>query len=216
MSLFHITQSQVKNMSTTGIILAGGHSSRMGENKALLKIQGKTVIERIADSLASYTSQVIVVANKQDEYRFLGLPLVSDKWIEKGPLAGIQAGLSASSTQKNLIVACDMPFLSVNLGRILLEELNSRQAAVPEMEGRLHPLFAAYRKDAKEAAEQALMNNQLRIREFLNEIDTAILRDEELKKRGFLAKDAYFFNMNHPDEYRQALKMAAEEEGKSN
>jgi molybdenum cofactor guanylyltransferase len=84
------------------------------------------------------------------------------------------------------------------------------------MEGRLHPLFAAYRKDAKEAAEHALMNNQLRIREFLNGIDTAILRDEELKKRGFLAKDAYFFNMNHPDEYQQALKMAAEEEGKSN
>lgn len=188
----------------------------MGENKALLKINGKTVIERIKDSLASFTAQVIVVANKQEEYRFLGLPVVSDKWIEKGPLAGIEAGLSASSTPKNLIVASDMPFISVDLGRILLEELNSHQAAVPEMEGRLHPLFAAYRKDAKVAAEHALRNNQLRIREFLNKLDTAILRDEELKKRGFLAKDAYFLNMNHPDEYQQALKLAAEEEGKTN
>ncbi|MCM3708515.1 MULTISPECIES: molybdenum cofactor guanylyltransferase [Cytobacillus] len=203
-------------MSTTGIILAGGHSSRMGENKALLKIGGKTVIERIADSLASYTSKVIVVANKQAEYRFLGFPIVSDNWLEKGPLAGIQAGLSASTTSKNLIVACDMPFISVDLGRILLEELNSRQAAVPELEGRLHPLFAAYRKDAKEAAEHALRNNQLRIREFLNKIDTGILRAEELSKRGFIAEEAYFFNMNHPDEYQEALKMAAEEEGKVN
>ncbi|GLB59130.1 putative molybdenum cofactor guanylyltransferase [Cytobacillus sp. NCCP-133] len=188
----------------------------MGRNKALLKIDGKTVIERIADSLASYTAQVIVVANKQEEYRFLGLPVVSDQWKEKGPLAGIQSGLSASSTKKNLIVACDMPFISVELGEILLEALNSHQAAVPEMQGRLHPLFAAYRKDAKGAAEHALRNNQLRIREFLNKIDTAILRDEELKKRGFIADDAYFFNMNYPDEYQQALKMAAEEEGKSN
>nr|WP_284521516.1 molybdenum cofactor guanylyltransferase [Cytobacillus pseudoceanisediminis] len=87
-------------MSSTGIILAGGHSSRMGENKALLKIGGKTVIERIADQLSSILPNVIIVANKQEDYQFLGLPLVSDRWKEKGPLAGIHAGLSESRTQK--------------------------------------------------------------------------------------------------------------------
>ncbi|WP_026581934.1 molybdenum cofactor guanylyltransferase [Bacillus sp. J33] len=197
-------------MSVTGIILAGGQSSRMGENKALLNIDGKTVIERIADRLAAITSETIVIANSKEEYQFLGLPIVSDQWKEKGPLAGIQSGLSASKTQRNLIVACDMPFISAELGKILLEELDSHQAAVPEIAGRLHPLFAAYRKDANEAAERALKEDKLRIRDFLNDIDTSFLKSEELRKRGFLNEEAYFFNMNCPDEYRQALKMAGE------
>ncbi|MGV3262779.1 molybdenum cofactor guanylyltransferase [Cytobacillus pseudoceanisediminis] len=195
-------------MSSTGIILAGGHSSRMGENKALLKIGGKTVIERIADQLSSILPNVIIVANKQEDYQFLGLPLVSDRWKEKGPLAGIQAGLSESRTQKNLIVACDMPFISGELASLLLEELDQHQASVLEIGGQLHPLFAAYRKDAKDAAELALRENKLRIRQFLQEIDSRIIKDEELKNMGFLYRDAHFFNMNRPDEYRQALKLA--------
>lgn len=130
-----------EKMDRTGIILAGGHSSRMGENKALLKIGGRTVIERIADQLASVSAEMIIVANNQEDYQFLGLPMVSDHWKGKGPLAGIHAGLLASNTQNNLIVACDMPFISVELGKILLKELDVRQAAVPEIKGRLHPLF---------------------------------------------------------------------------
>ncbi|MBT2687348.1 molybdenum cofactor guanylyltransferase [Bacillus sp. ISL-47] len=203
-------------MSITGIILAGGHSSRMGENKALLKIGGKTVIERIANQLASISSDMIVVANNHEEYQFLGLPMVSDQWNEKGPLAGIHAGLTASGTQKNLIVACDMPFISAELGKILLKELESQQAAVPEIESRLHPLFAAYRKETKEAAEQALRDNRLRIREFLHKINASIMKDKELKRMGFLSEEAHFFNMNSPDEYQMALKMAAGEGMDSN
>ncbi|WP_394140566.1 molybdenum cofactor guanylyltransferase [Cytobacillus oceanisediminis] len=197
-------------MSITGIILAGGHSSRMGENKAFLKVGGKMVIERIADQLATISSQMIVVANNHEEYRFLGLPLVSDHWKERGPLAGIHAGLMASKMQKNLIVACDMPFISAEIGKILLKKLDTHQAAVPEIDGRLHPLFAAYRKDTKEAAEQALRDNRLRIRGFLHDINASIMKGEELKRMGFLYEQAHFFNMNRPDEYQMALKMAAE------
>ncbi len=180
----------------------------MGENKALLKIGGKTVIERIADQLSSILPNVIIVANKQEDYRFLGLPLVSDRWKEKGPLAGIHAGLSESRTQKNLVVACDMPFISGELARLLLEQLDQHQASVPEIGGQLHPLFAAYRKDASAAAELAMRENKLRIRQFLKEIDSRIIKDEELKEMGFLYRDAHFFNMNRPDEYQLALKMA--------
>ncbi|MDF2037139.1 molybdenum cofactor guanylyltransferase [Cytobacillus oceanisediminis] len=195
-------------MSSTGIILAGGHSSRMGENKALLKIGGKTVIERIADQLSSILPNVIIVANKQEDYQFLGLPLVNDRWKEKGPLAGIHAGLSESRTHNNLIVACDMPFISGELARLLLEQLDHHQASVPEIRGQLHPLFAAYRKDARVAAELALKENKLRIRQFLQDIDTAILKEDLLREMGFLYKDAHLFNMNRPDEYQLALKMA--------
>lgn len=180
----------------------------MGENKALLKIGGKTVIERIADQLSSILPNVIIVANKQEDYQFLGLPLVNDRWKEKGPLAGIHAGLSESRTQNNLIVACDMPFISGELARLLLKQLDQHQASVPEIGGQLHPLFAAYRKDASAAAELAMRENKLRIRQFLQEIDSRIIKDEELKEMGFLYSDAHFFNMNRPDEYQLALKMA--------
>ena len=107
-------------MKTTGIILAGGKSSRMGTNKALLTIDGKTVIERIVNQLEQIVDEIIVVTNPFHDYEFLQLPMVEDKWKGMGPLAGIEAGLNASTTERNLIVACDMPFISIELGKYLL------------------------------------------------------------------------------------------------
>ena len=89
-------------MKTTGIILAGGKSSRMGTNKALLTINGKTVIERIVNQLDQIVDEIIVVTNQFHDYEFLQLPMVEDKWKGMGPLAGIQAGLKAATTERNL------------------------------------------------------------------------------------------------------------------
>src|SRR5690606_20588107 len=106
-------------METTGIILAGGKSSRMGRNKALLDFHGQTVIETIANELQKIVNHLIIVTNNQEDYAFLQLPMVSDKWQGIGPLAGIHAGLSISKTEKNLVVACDMPFVSREIGSYL-------------------------------------------------------------------------------------------------
>ncbi|MED3571177.1 molybdenum cofactor guanylyltransferase [Cytobacillus praedii] len=195
-------------MRTTGIIMAGGKSSRMGKNKALLKIGGKTVIEHIAAELEKTVADLMIVTNTLEDYQFLNLPMVEDEWKGKGPLAGIHAGLKASKTDKNLVVACDMPFVSSKLGEILLGYLDEYDAAVPNISNQLHPLFAAYRKEVHEEISYSIQKQELRIRPFFQKINTKIVLEEDLQMLQFPYQDHHFFNMNHPEEFEEALKLA--------
>ncbi len=179
----------------------------MGTNKALLQIDGKTVIELIAEELATIVDHVIVVTNTPDDYAFLRLPMIADNYIGKGPLAGIEAGLSFSTTEKNLIVACDMPFISAQLGSYLLSKLDHYQAAVPERDGQKHPLFGAYRREARNCAEMFLKEEKLAIRNMLNYMQTVYIRVESLKMP---INDLTLFNMNHPEEYKKAAQISSE------
>ncbi|KAB2333142.1 molybdenum cofactor guanylyltransferase [Cytobacillus depressus] len=197
-------------MQATGIIIAGGKSSRMGTNKALLKIGGKTVVEKIVSELKGTVSEIIIVTNSYEDYRFLGLPMVCDQWQDMGPLAGIHAGLNASSTEKNLVVACDMPFISAQLGGVLLDFLDENQAAVPIITGQLHPLFATYRKDALDEVTQSLQKQELRIRQFLNNIKTKFVTENDLQDLKFIFHEKHLFNMNHPEEFEKAKKIDAD------
>lgn len=195
-------------MEATGIILAGGKSSRMGTNKALLKINGKTVIENVVEELRSIVNNILIVTNSFEEYEFLRLPMVEDRWKGMGPLAGIQAGLNTSKTERNLLVACDMPFISSQLGGVLLRELSEYQAVVPEINGQLHPLFAAYRKEVSVEIEKSLEQNQLRIRGIFQNIHVKIMDNMEICRKGISLRESDLFNMNHPEEYEQAKNMS--------
>ncbi|WNS75333.1 molybdenum cofactor guanylyltransferase [Bacillus sp. DTU_2020_1000418_1_SI_GHA_SEK_038] len=197
-------------MQSTGIIMAGGKSSRMGTNKALLPIGGKTVIERIVMELNKIVSNIVIVTNTFEDYQFLRLPMVKDIWKDMGPLAGIHAGLSASSTEKNLIVACDMPFISSQLGGILLTLLDDYQVAVPHISGQLHPLFAAYRKDTIGEVHQSLQNQELRIRQFFKHTKTKFVTEACLQKLQYHYQEQHFFNMNHQEDFERAVKMESD------
>lgn len=190
----------------TAIILAGGKSNRMGTNKALLKIDRKTVIERIVDELKPSVTSMLIVTNSFEAYEFLQLPLIEDSWKDKGPLAGIHAGLTASATEKNLIVACDMPFVSAKLADILLKSLETGQAAVPIVDGQRHPLFAAYHKSAVSEAAALLTTGNLAIKNLLGHINTIYLDESELNQAGLYLEDYHLFNMNHPMDYKSAVK----------
>ncbi|GIN63133.1 putative molybdenum cofactor guanylyltransferase [Robertmurraya siralis] len=195
-------------MEATGIILAGGKSSRMGTNKALLRIDGKSVIEHVVAELDSIVNNIIIVTNSFEDYAFLNLPMVEDEWKGMGPLAGIHAGLSATKTEQNLLVACDMPFISAQLGSVLLGQLAEYQVAVPKISDKIHPLFAAYRKEVKEEAKAALEQKQLRIRGMFRNIHVKIMDEKELNDYGIKLSESDLFNMNHPEEYEQAKKMS--------
>ncbi|NRG46931.1 molybdenum cofactor guanylyltransferase [Bacillus sp. CRN 9] len=202
-------------MQSTGIILAGGKSSRMGRNKALMTLEDRAVIDRIADSLSTITTDLIVVTNTPDEFEFLGLRTVSDNYKEKGPLAGMEAGLRASNTEKNLIVACDMPFISSGIGGYLLTQLEEHEAAVPIIQNQLHPLFASYRKDVQSRIEQSIISDELKIRLLLEKINTKTVTETELKNQGFSVTENDFFNMNHPVDFSQALKISSQKSSES-
>lgn len=187
----------------TAIILAGGQSSRMGTNKALLDLGGMTVIEQIVQECQKVTDDILIVTNTFEDYEFLNIPMVADKQKGRGPLAGIQAGLSAVETDDNLIVACDMPFVSSEIAKELLEDLNEYDAVIPKINDQLHPLFAAYRKSCLEAVNRSLEDDQLRIRHFLDQVHVKIKTEMDLSNYLKMA----FFNMNNPQEYEKAIKV---------
>nr|WP_295974798.1 molybdenum cofactor guanylyltransferase [uncultured Bacillus sp.] len=193
-------------MKTTGIILAGGKSSRMGTNKALLDLNGRRVIAGIAERLGYISDELLIVTNHFADYEFLQLPMVADHYKGMGPLAGIEAGLSMSKTERNLIVACDMPFISIELGRYLLSCLENSEAALPQIAGKQHPLFAAYRREVLDKARISLEKKDLRIKSFLLNLDVTIITEKVLERIGLSNEEEYFFNMNRPEHYQTAIQ----------
>jgi molybdenum cofactor guanylyltransferase len=195
-------------MNAGAIILSGGQSSRMGTNKALLPISEKPNIERIKDELDKNFEEMILVTNHPEVYGFLKIKMVSDHYPGKGPLAGVHAGLLATSHEANLVVACDMPFISAGLGAILVENLREYDAVVPIIGGTKHPLFAVYRKKIVNEIKSCLENNSLRMIHLLDKLNVLYINEEDLKTYNKESLEQIFFNMNHPEEYEFAKKWA--------
>jgi molybdenum cofactor guanylyltransferase len=201
-----MNEEKVLDMKAGAIILSGGKSSRMGSNKALLKLNEKTNIERIRDELSQCVDDIILVTNEPESYRFLHIKTVPDHYQEMGPLAGIHAGLMAAVKEINIIVACDMPFISEKLAAILIEMLGEYDAVVPVINGRRHPLFAVYKKSAITEIEKGLKNDRLSLKHLLNQLNVLFITEKDLPEFTTESLNQIFFNMNHPDEYEDAKK----------
>jgi len=195
-------------MKAGAIILSGGKSSRMGTNKALLKINDKPNIERIRDALKEYFNEIILVTNEPKRYEFLGLKITSDQYPGMGPLAGLHAGLMASEADINLLAACDMPFVSGELASALAARCQGYDAVIPVIEGKQHPLFAVYHKSAAKAAEACIKTGNLRMKHLLDQLNVLYLTEKEFGSFSQLDIEKNFFNMNHPSEYEDAKRQA--------
>lgn len=198
-------------MKAGAIILSGGKSSRMGTNKALLPFHEKTNIERITDELKTVFDDLILVTNDPETYEFLGINMVRDEYPWKGPLAGVHAGLRASNYDENIVVACDMPFVSAELAGGLVRNLKHFDALIPVIGGRQHPLFAAYQKRIVPELEACLEENRLRMVHLLEQLQVRYLEESDLEAFGAGSLEKIFFNMNHPNEYEHAKKLAETE-----
>lgn len=198
-------------MKAAAIILSGGKSSRMGTNKALLKINEKTNIERIADNLKVLFDDIILVTNEPEHYQFLGLRMVSDQYPGMGPLAGVHAGLEASDFDVNFVVACDMPFVSVELANALVNNCSHYDAVVPVINGKQHPLFSVFKKETANKIEQSITGGRLRMKHLLDDLNVLYVTETELRAYSQLDLERVFFNMNHPNEYEEAKKWAEQE-----
>ncbi|WP_035186570.1 molybdenum cofactor guanylyltransferase [Alteribacter aurantiacus] len=186
----------------TGVILAGGKSSRMGTNKALLTVGGIPTIERVKDILISTCSQTVVVGNQEDLYRFLNVSFIKDHHSGKGPLAGIHAGLKWSTTDWNLVVACDMPLMNEEVVLGLIDQSNaSSDVIIPRAGGRDQPLLALYRKSSLPIMEQALEENRLSLKHVLSHLKVKSVTFNDLNGVSERQWERAFFNMNRPDEY---------------
>ncbi|WP_413305110.1 molybdenum cofactor guanylyltransferase [Bacillus sp. 1P10SD] len=195
-------------MKAAAIILSGGKSSRMGTNKALLKINEKTNIERIADTLKPLFDDIILVTNNPESYEFLGLKMVKDHYPGMGPLAGVHAGLNHSDYDVNFIVACDMPFVSGELAQALVHFCSHYDAVIPVINGKQHPLFAVFKKEIASKVAGCIEEGTLRMKHLLDRLHVLYVTERELQSNSLLDLDKVFFNMNHPNEYEDAKKWA--------
>ena len=195
-------------MKAAAIILSGGKSSRMGTNKALLKINEKTNIERIADTLRRSFNDIILVTNHPEEYQFLGVQMVADHYPDQGPLAGVHAGLMSSNYDTNFIVACDMPFVSGQLAEALVQKCADYDAVIPVIHGIQHPLFAVFQKRVTTEVAKRIEAGRLRMKHLLDTLNVLYVTEKDLEDYSSTYLERVFFNMNHPNEYEDAKRWA--------
>ena len=150
--------------SVTGMILAGGASSRMGRNKALIELEGQPLIARVVQALRPLADDILIVANDPQPLSFLNLPIIPDITPGYGPLMGLYSGLKGASGELAVMVAVDMPFLTPDFLRFLLALAPDHDVVIPEAGGRLHPLCAVYRRTTcLPAIEQVIARGQRRL-----------------------------------------------------
>ncbi len=187
----------------TGVILAGGRSSRMGRDKSLLPYNDRPLIETIYNSLSGLFNDIVVVTDRPHEYGFLPCPKIPDILPGQGSLAGVHAGLTWSRDERIFVAACDMPHLDRELIRWLSGVSSAAPALVPESDGGIEPLHAFYTKAALPAIEAALTSARPKIIDLLAQIGAQIVPAAEVARhsQGFRS----FMNLNTPEDYRNLL-----------
>jgi molybdopterin-guanine dinucleotide biosynthesis protein A len=196
-------------MRVTGVIQAGGKSTRMGGHpKALLELGGRRIIERVLDAVGPVVDDVLVVTNTPELYQFLGLPMVADAYPEHGSLGGIFTGLSAASGDAAFTVACDMPFVHREIARLVVERAAEGDVVIPRVGAQLETLHAAYGKACLPHIEARLRAGRLKIVGFFESVRVVEIAEAEVAR--YRAPEVAFMNVNTPEELERARALAAE------
>ncbi|HSD83756.1 MAG TPA: molybdenum cofactor guanylyltransferase [Anaerolineae bacterium] len=165
--------------AVSAIVLAGGQSRRMGRDKALIDFQGKPVIAHVIATLRELTEDVVVVSNRLDLYDPFGARVIPDYDPPCGPLGGIAVGLQAVVHELAVVVACDMPFLSVTLLRGLIERMDHYDAVVPQTGVEFEPLHAVYRQKCYDPIRQHLEHGERRVISFFADVRLRVVPEAE-------------------------------------
>jgi molybdopterin-guanine dinucleotide biosynthesis protein A len=179
----------------TAIILAGGKSSRMGTDKGLMDFRGKKMIEHVL-CVAGAIATEILISSSNAGYSQFGFPVYEDIYKNFGPLGGIHSGLSSSHSQWNLVVSCDLPFISREFLLFLLSQDADGNAIVPVHDKMPEPLCALYNKSALPEIESLILNGELKMKHALQKLNTVYV---DVPKEKFNAA-VLFKNLNSPED----------------
>ncbi len=186
----------------SAVILAGGKSSRMGRNKALLDFGGETLIGRLYRILTEAFDEVFISANDPKAYRFLGAPIVRDVFADGSSLAGIHAGLLRSRAEHCFFAACDMPFLNIELVRYLGRVTDDYDVVIPESESGLEPLHAFYSRRCVPYIEDQLQRRNLKVIDFFERVKVRKVTRGEVRE--YDPEELSYFNINTSEKYESA------------
>ncbi|HEY5531187.1 MAG TPA: molybdenum cofactor guanylyltransferase [Candidatus Anoxymicrobiaceae bacterium] len=191
----------------TGIILAGGASTRMPGDKAFMEVGGRRVIDIQLEVLEGLFDEILIVTNAARFSSLTGFHGEAARIVEepvkgKGPLGGILSGLMLSSSRENFVVACDMPFIKRDAVRYILGNLEGYQVAVPKTEKGLEPLHAAYDRGCVEMIRGQLDEGNLKVTGFFDKVPVREIPWEELKR--FDPTGKFLLNINSPTDMEVA------------
>ena len=187
-------------------VLAGGKSTRMGTDKAFLPWGTGTLLEH-ALSLAGAVATHVSILGDAGKFARFG-PVIGDLYPSRGPLGGIHAALVSSTSQWNLLIAVDLPFLRPQFLDYLTTRARESGAAVivPRAAGGLQPLCAVYRREFARIAEQSLAEGKNKIDPLFGQVKTRIIDEVELVRDGFSPE--MFRNLNTPEDLEHARRVS--------
>lgn len=165
----------------TGVVLAGGQSSRFGSNKAMAMWRGKFLIQHARDTLASVFSDCLLITNTPEQYAFLNMPMIKDRYQNMGPLAGIHAALRHTGKLWIFVMGCDMPAVTPDVITLLCSFAKEEfDAVIPWQEKGAEPLCGLYHKTALSKIELQLQSKKAQVRQLLEQLSVRKVKEEEL------------------------------------
>lgn len=179
------------------IVLAGGQSRRMGQDKNFLPVRGRPMIEHIVGQLAPWFDEVLIGANDKEKFSFLQRRVIPDREPGQGPLMGLLSCLRESRHELNFVTACDIPVLDPHFLMRMIQGAGGCDIVMPlSADGRPEPLLAVYRKSVCAAAEQVLQRGGRRLSDLFDRVNV---------KTVTMPDTGWYRNLNTPQDYRDVV-----------
>ena len=176
-----------------------------GRPKALLELGGRRLIERVIDALSGVLDDLLLVTNTPEVYGFLALPMVPDVFPDHGSLGGIYSGLKAAPGDAAFTVACDMPFLSAEVIRLVVARGGNADVVIPRVGDQLETMHALYRRTCLGPMEACLRAGRLKIVGFFDQVRVVEITEAEVAR--LADPTVVFMNVNTPAELERARQL---------
>ena len=202
--------AESRRRAISAIVLAGGESRRLGQDKCMLPVEGRSLLARTLTLLASLADDLLVVSNDPRRAVDLGLPvrLVPDDQAGVGALMGLYSGLKAARHERAVAVACDMPFLNLPLLRYMVGLAADYDVVLPRLGDMAEPLHAVYSKGCLRPMERHLAQGRRRIVVFFNDVRVRYVEQVEIDR--YDPQHLSFLNVNTPEDWQRAQSFLAE------
>ena len=185
-------------MHATGIILAGGKSSRMGEDKGLVLLNGKPMVQYIIEVLKEVVSDIIIISNNESYTKF-GIPVYADIIKDKGPVGGIYTGLYNSKTELNFCISCDVPMISSDFILWLLKRSGKSYITIPMYKDKVHQMIGVYSKHVLSNFKESTEKGHLKLSQVNSDMACEII---DIEKEYANFDELIFSNINTKNELR--------------
>jgi molybdenum cofactor guanylyltransferase len=194
-----------------GIVLAGGGSKRFGRDKALVQVGNEVLLARLCSVIRGVTPSVMIVGSRE-KYAAFGAECIPDRWPGEGPLGGIITALQAAAgtgggREVNIVIGCDMPFLTSEWLAYLVQRAQASEAEVvaPRSAHGLEPLCACWRASGVEKLQRVFEGGTRKVTEAMKHLTMEVLDETHWKR--FDIADRLFWNMNTPGDYEEAKRI---------